>query len=106
MPKAEVMFWQRVKGKQLLGLDFHRQKPIQNYIVDFFCPLLKLIIEIDGFSHDYKIDYDLKREVALKKLGLSVLHFRDREVLENIEVVIQRVVDWIELHTTDGSKLK
>ena len=51
---AEVLLWKHLKGKQIQGYDFHRQKPLDQYIVDFFCSELMLAIEIDGDSHDYK----------------------------------------------------
>ena len=51
---SEVLLWNELKGKKLMGIDFHRQKPIGNYIVDFFSPELRLVIEIDGITHAYK----------------------------------------------------
>lgn len=51
MTLTEILLWQQIKGKQLLGYDFHRQKPIDEYVVDFYCPRLKLVLEIDGDSH-------------------------------------------------------
>lgn len=99
MPKAEVVLWQNIKGKQLLGLDFHRQKPLLNYIVDFYCPKLGLVLEVDGFSHDYKMEYDKLRQGDLEACGLHLLRFRDSEVLKNTRGVIQRIVDWVGEHT-------
>ncbi|MDP2993407.1 MAG: DUF559 domain-containing protein, partial [Deltaproteobacteria bacterium] len=55
---SEVLLWNHLKGKQMKGYDFHRQKPIDNYIVDFFCTKLRLIIEIDGDSHLFKGEED------------------------------------------------
>ena len=63
---AEVLLWSAIKGKQLQGLTFIRQNIIGNFIVDFYCPNLGLIIEIDGSSHDDKYDYDVQRESYLK----------------------------------------
>jgi len=62
--QSEIRLWQYLKGKQMMGYDFHRQKPIDNYIVDFFCNKLKLAIELDGFSHYIKETYlkDLEKE--------------------------------------------
>jgi very-short-patch-repair endonuclease len=54
MTLSEILLWQQLKGKQLLGYDFHGQKPIDEYVVDYYCPKLKLVIEIDGDSHDGK----------------------------------------------------
>ena len=70
----EVLFWQEVKGKQLNGLDFDRQKIIGNYIVDFYCSEKGVVIELDGTSHNYKVEYDKKREQFLQELGLVVIH--------------------------------
>ena len=58
MTLSEILLWQQLKGKQLLGYDFHRQKPIDEYVVDFYCPKLKLVIEIDGDSHEGKEEAD------------------------------------------------
>ena len=96
MTLSEVLLWNKLKGKQLLGYDFDRQKPILNYIVDFCCFKLKLIIEIDGFSHDFKMDYDAERQKELELLGFLVLRFQDWEVKKDIENVVQRIVDVIE----------
>ncbi|TFG35719.1 MAG: DUF559 domain-containing protein, partial [Nitrospirales bacterium] len=51
--KAEIKLWNYLKGKQLMGYDFHRQKPIDNYVVDFFCNKLMLAIEVDGYTHTF-----------------------------------------------------
>ena len=96
MTPPEVKLYQHLKGKQLLGYDFHRQKPILNYIVDFYCPELKLIIEVDGFIHDFKINYDKKRQKELEEHGLSLLRFQAYEINKDMDNVIQRIVDWIE----------
>ena len=96
---SEVLLWNKLKGKQLLGLDFHRQKPILNYIVDFYCPKLNLIIEVDGISHDYKMEYDQTRQKELENLGLSVIRFQDIEIKKDINNVIQRIVGWVSERT-------
>ena len=96
---SEVILWKYLKGKQMLGFDFHRQKPIDEYIVDFFCSKLRLIIEIDGRSHDYKVVHDLKRIKRLKALGFNILHFRDQDVKNNAEGVVLSITQWIKSHT-------
>lgn len=85
---SEVLLWQQIKNKKLLGLDFDRQKIIDNYIVDFFCRNLGLIIEIDGSSHDFKEDYDIKRSSYLKGLGLTAIHILDLDVKKNLDGVL------------------
>ncbi|GIW64813.1 MAG: hypothetical protein KatS3mg092_0746 [Patescibacteria group bacterium] len=85
---SEILLWKYLKGKQRLGYDFHRQKPIKNYIVDFFCPKLNLAIEIDGISHEYKFYKDKNRQIELEKNGIKFLRFQSKDVLTNIENVI------------------
>ena len=78
------------------GYDFHRQKPIGNYIVDFFCNELMLAIEIDGMSHDEKIDEDLKRQKQIESFGISFLRFNDLDVKKNMEGVVVAIEEWID----------
>ena len=97
---AEVLFWQAFKDKNKLGFDIDRQVIIGSYIADFFVPELGLIFEIDGSSHDNKIDYDVERDVYMKSLGLEVFHFSDIDVKKNIE----KVYDYI-LHIVNERKM-
>ncbi len=85
---SEVLFWNKVKNKQFLNLDFDRQKIIGNYIVDFYCKNLGVIIEIDGVSHDGKIEYDEQRDNYLRSLGLKIIHISDLDVKKNLEGVL------------------
>ena len=96
---AEVMLWQHLKCKKMLGYDFHRQKPIGEYIVDFFCPKLNLIIEIDGESHNYKFDTDRERQENLELLGFRFLRFLDSDIKHNLKGVILEIMKWIKKHT-------
>ena len=93
--KSEIIIWQKLKRKQLYGYDFHRQKPLDNYIVDFFCNELMLAIEIDGYSHELIEVYnkDLKKEKRLKELGITILRFTDKEILTQMENVL-RAIEW------------
>lgn len=93
---SEVLLWQHLKNKQMLGYDFHRQKPIEEYIVDFFCSRLKLIIEIDGESHSERLPQDWKRQEKLESLGFNVLRFWDSDVKNNLEGVLLSIKEWIE----------
>jgi very-short-patch-repair endonuclease len=86
---AEIIFWKQVKNKQFLGLDFDRQKIVGNYIVDFYCKELGVVVEIDGDSHNEKMEYDAERDEYLKSLGLKVYHVRAEDVLNNIEGVMK-----------------
>ena len=98
MTDAEIALWAKVRRRQLHRLQFHRQKPIGNYIVDFYCPTVALVIEIDGGQH-YKpdgIQRDAVRDDYLKSLGLSVLRFSNADVLSNIDGVIASIIQHIE----------
>jgi len=93
MTDAEQMLWQRLRRKQILGLQFYRQKPILNFIVDFYCPAANLIIECDGGQH-YTVeglDADRVRDEVLAELGLIVLRFDNRQVLTEIEAVLEQI---------------
>ena len=89
MTKGEVLLWKHIKGEQL-GCQFRRQYSIGNYIVDFFCPKLKLIVEIDGFTHyDEKIfENDLKRQKYLEELGLTVKRYNSERVFDEMREVL------------------
>lgn len=82
---SEVLFWDKVKNKQLLNLDFERQKIIGNYIVDFYCAELSLIVEIDGESHDFKGEYDNVRDKHLRNLGLKIVHVEDIRIKKDLD---------------------
>ncbi|WP_262710933.1 endonuclease domain-containing protein [Pontibacter mangrovi] len=95
---SEVILWNELKIKQLLGLDFDRQKPLDNYIVDFYCKELLLGIEIDGDSHDYTYELDVARQQALENLGVSFLRFDDKEVKQNLGNVLRQIEAWVLEH--------
>lgn len=92
---TEIKLWRYLKGKQMCDYDFHRQKPIDKYIVDFFCCELMLAIEIDGLSHFGKEDYDKKRQTELENLGVKFLRFDDDDVFCNSEKVLNTIEQWI-----------
>jgi very-short-patch-repair endonuclease len=96
---SEVLLWRYLKRKQLLGYDFDRQKPIDNYIVDFFCNELMLAIEIDGRTHNYKSEEDRKRQTKLESLGVRFLRFNDLDIKKNMNGVLNVIGDWIREHT-------
>lgn len=93
MTDAERILWSKIRGKQLNGRQFYRQKPIGNYIVDFYCPSTKLIIELDGGQHysERGIKKDKTRDKHLKKLGFTVKRYSDMDVLKNIEGVLKDI---------------
>lgn len=82
-----------------MGFDFHRQKPIDKYILDFFCQELMLCIEIDGMTHftDNALIKDTIREARLKELGINTLRFNDRAVLTDMQNVLRAIESHIEL---------
>lgn len=93
---TEIMLWNYLKGKQMKGFDFDRQRPIDNYIVDFYCKDLQLAIEVDGESHYGNQKADKKREKKLNKLGVTVLRFDDMEIIYDLDVVLKKIEKWIE----------
>ena len=80
---SEVILWQNIKRKAL-GVQFHRQVPMLNYIVDFYCHEIGLAIEIDGNSHDYKFLYDARRQGRLEKEGVKFIRFSNEEVKKEL----------------------
>ncbi len=99
MTDAERRLWARIRMKQLKGYQFYRQKPIGDYIVDFFCPRAKLVIEVDGSQHsaDEIVEDDRIRDEYMMSLGLRVLRFTNTEVLAHIEGVVESIEQEIPL---------
>jgi very-short-patch-repair endonuclease len=90
MTDAEQRLWSRVRGKQLSGVQFYRQKPIGGYIVDFYAPAARLVIELDGSQHleaKHK-ENDQVRDHFLQSNGLKVLRFNNRQVLLELDAVV------------------
>ena len=92
---AEVLLWQNLKRRQRNGYDFHRQRPVDEYILDFFCPELMLAIEIDGGSHKLKGQHDEKRQRRLEAMGIQFLRFKETEVRRNLDGVLRAIEQWI-----------
>jgi len=95
--RSEVLLWQRLKGKQMKGYAFYRQRPMDRYIVDFFCPELMLAIEIDGLSHLFRGETDLERQERLEVLGVRFLRFDDLEIKRNLKEVLDIIALRIEM---------
>jgi very-short-patch-repair endonuclease len=95
MTEAETFLWQIIRKKQLKGRQFYRQKNIGDYIVDFYCPSAKLIVELDGGQHytEEGKRRDQVKDKYLESLGIIVLRFSDREVFKNIEGVLERIFE-------------
>jgi len=97
MTFAERNLWQMLKGRQIYGFDFHRQKPIGNFIADFYCYSLKLVIEVDGITHEDKkvLMKDKRKDEYFAELGLMVMRFTDDEVLGNSDLVERRIKEYV-----------
>lgn len=95
---AEQALWSRIRRKQIRGVQFYRQKPLLNFIVDFYCSKAQFVIELDGGQH-FEPEYlqkDIDRDKALRELGLLVLRIDNRQVLTEMDgvlSVIDRVVE-------------
>jgi very-short-patch-repair endonuclease len=92
---SEVLLWLKIKGKTM-GVEFHRQVPIDNFIVDFYCHELMLAIEIDGSSHDDKQDYDQNRQLILENLGVKFIRFSDIDVKQKMGWVLEELMICVE----------
>jgi len=95
MTLSEVLLWMKLNKKQMLGLDFCRQKIIGNYIIDFFCLQKMLAIEVDGRSHNEKVEYDAERDKYLESLGIRTLRIYDLDVKANMGGVLQYIERYI-----------
>jgi very-short-patch-repair endonuclease len=93
--KAEIRLWCELLSKGKMGVSFLRQRPAGNYIADFLCKELKLIIEVDGYSHNFKTDEDAARDKELAALGFTVLRFTDDEVMRDLPNVQRTLETWI-----------
>ena len=101
MTFGEVLLWQEIRNRRL-GYQFHRQVPIDAFIVDFYCHELQLAIEIDGSSHNHPemSKIDIRRQQKLEKLGVNFLRFGEAEVRKNTGRVVSDIHNWI----TDKTK--
>jgi len=96
MTEAELKLWSKLRKKQILNLQFYRQKPLGKYVIDFYCHAKRLVIEIDGGQH-YEVfgaAKDRERDAYLEKiLGLKVLRFTNLDILKNIEGVVDKIIE-------------
>ena len=91
--QSEAKLWEQLKGRKVAGHKFLRQKPIGDYIADFYCKELHLAIELDGLSHDSEevMDKDAVKERYLNSLGIRVLRFPDGEVMNDMRIVLREI---------------
>jgi very-short-patch-repair endonuclease len=90
---AEQILWKALERRQLGGLRFRCQHAIGSFIVDFYCPQCRLIIELDGAIHDQQAEYDTSRTEQFNHYGYKVIRFRNYEVMNNLETVLHRILE-------------
>ena len=93
---GEILLWNQLKAGKIPGHKFNRQKPLENYIVDFYCKKLNLVIEVDGYSHPFKTKEDLNRENNLRRMKLNILRFTEQECRRQMMNVVRGIEIWIE----------
>ena len=101
---AEKLLWEKVRRKQILDVQFYRQKPIYNYIADFYAPSVNLIIELDGQHHEIdenKLN-DITRDTALSQLNLTILRFNNQEIYFKIEYAVKLILNHILIFRTNA----
>ena len=95
---AEKKLWKHLRQKQIQGLKFRRQAPVDKFIADFLCYERRLIIELDGGQHAEQLDYDGNRTRILEACGFRVLRFWNNDVLQNIEGVLLEIIGAVNPH--------
>lgn len=97
-PDAELCLWQYLRRSQILGQKFRRQYSVGIYVIDFYCPKLKLAIEVDGVTHitDEEIENDKLRQGVIEQFGIIFLRFKNEEVFHRIKSVIKKIEKKIE----------
>ena len=93
MTPAEQKLWGALKGKKLGGLKFRAQHPVGPFILDFYCPARRLVVELDGGVHEEQADYDESRTQQLESYGYRVIRFRNEEVLEDLPSVLEQILE-------------
>jgi very-short-patch-repair endonuclease len=96
--KSEIRLWSELLQGRKTGHTFLRQRPVLNYIADFLCKDLKLIIELDGYSHEFEQTWkkDIQRQKELEKAGFTVIRFNDSDVMKDLRNVENEIMYWIE----------
>ena len=97
MPKAELILWSQIRRQQVLGQKFRRQYSVGSYVIDFYCPALKLAIEVDGESHtpETKI-FDLDRQGFIESYRIEFLRFTNDDIFGNLDWVLDEISETIE----------
>ena len=89
---VELKLWPRLRGRRLGGFKFRRQVPIGRFIVDFYCPALRLVVEVDGDSHADQVEYDAARTAWLEEQGCHVIRYPNRDVHQHIGAVLESIL--------------
>lgn len=99
LSQAEVLLWSKLKGKGLNNYKFRRQYSVGKFVIDFYCPKSKLAIEIDGDSHfvEGAKERDRERQTIIETFGITFLRFTNREIYENIDGVLDKIVEHIKI---------
>jgi very-short-patch-repair endonuclease len=97
MPKAEILLWKSLYRKQLLGCKFRRQYGVGPYVIDFYCPALKIAIELDGDSHYQPgaAEHDAERQNYIESFGIEFLRFTNADIFEDLDGVLDRIAERI-----------
>ncbi len=93
MTFAEKILWEKLSGKQICGLRFRRQHPIEFYIADFYCHKARLVIELDGEIHSQQTEYDDGRSAEMEKYGIKVIRFKNTQVETDIDKVVSEIIE-------------
>jgi len=96
MTDSEQLLWNKLKDNQLNGIKFRRQHPISQFIVDFYCHQKKLVVELDGGTHQKNAqqERDKGRQFMLEELGLTVIRFKNEDIKKDISIVISRILEY------------
>lgn len=104
---GEILLWQKLRASGIKGYTFNRQKPIDNYIVDFYCKPLNLVIEVDGGYHyeEKQMIKDKERQKLLQDMGLGFLRFHDDEIRKDVDIVLRKIEDYINAFEEEKTKV-
>ncbi|MBE9199612.1 MULTISPECIES: DUF559 domain-containing protein [unclassified Nodularia (in: cyanobacteria)] len=100
LTQAEARLWSALRNKQLNGLRFRCQHPVGNFILDFYCPACKLVVEVDGEIHASRAEYDQSRTAKLGEYGYQVLRFSNEEVMHDLPKVLDKIRCFVLSSTT------
>jgi very-short-patch-repair endonuclease len=105
LPKAEVILWSRLKNKELDGYKFRRQYSVGRFVIDFYCPRLKLAIEVDGDSHFSQESEvcDRERQRFIESFKISFLRFTNKDIYENLDGVLATIKTRMEVKFQESS---